>query len=221
MRCRRARRSAGRLAGTILPLRYYPQYMAAFIYSLRLSGVMRRPGAIATACAVGVLAPEPPRDGLPGRDGLRAGLTAESFTVVKRNAFATRRGRVCSFVVLEDVVGVRAQGVVKGNAPRQTISSDHHFIVRALGRKTRGFRGKADQLDDYRLKSAHGIPASVDPTDARRLSRPAPRERVQRPCVSILAVCDRRMGGGSEMDNKRIVLPASLQRCRGTPDEPR
>jgi hypothetical protein len=51
---------------------------------------------------------EPPRDGLAGRDGLRAGLMAGSFTVVKRNAFATGRERVSSCLVLEDLVGARA-----------------------------------------------------------------------------------------------------------------
>jgi hypothetical protein len=42
-----------------------------------------------TGCAVEILFLEPPRDGLASRDGLRAGLMAGSFTVVKRNAFAT------------------------------------------------------------------------------------------------------------------------------------
>jgi hypothetical protein len=41
-------------------------------------------------CAVGILFLELPRDGLASRDGLRAGLMIRSFTVVKRNAFATR-----------------------------------------------------------------------------------------------------------------------------------
>jgi hypothetical protein len=61
-----------------------------------------------TGFAVGVLALEPPRDGLASRDSLRAGLMAGSFTVVKRNAFLTGRERVSGVLVLEDVVGARA-----------------------------------------------------------------------------------------------------------------
>jgi hypothetical protein len=61
--------------------------------------------AMATGCAVGVPALERPPDGLAGRNGLRAGLMAGSFTVVKRSAFTTDRERVSSFFVLEDVLG--------------------------------------------------------------------------------------------------------------------
>jgi hypothetical protein len=43
---------------------------------------------------------------------------AGSFTVVKRDAFATGRERVSSFLALEDSVGVRAHGVVKVNVRR-------------------------------------------------------------------------------------------------------
>jgi hypothetical protein len=57
---------------------------------------------------VEILFLKPPREGLASQDGLRAGLMAGSFTVVKRNAFATGRERVRSFLVLEDVVGARA-----------------------------------------------------------------------------------------------------------------
>ena len=76
-----------------------------------------------TGCAVEILLLEPPRDGLAGRDGLRAGLMPGSFTVVKRNPFATGRERVGSFLVLEDVLGARAQGVVKVDVRRQTIAN--------------------------------------------------------------------------------------------------
>ena len=95
-------------------------------------------GAMVPGGAVGVLALEPPRDGLAGRDGLRTGLMAGSLTVVKRNAFATGQERVSSFVVLEDVVGVRAQGVVKVNVRKQTITSDQHFrlCTRCAGSRT-------------------------------------------------------------------------------------
>jgi hypothetical protein len=64
-----------------------------------------------TGCAVEILFLEPPRDGLVGRDGLRAGLMAESFTVVKRNACATGRERLSDLLLLEDVVGARAKFV--------------------------------------------------------------------------------------------------------------
>jgi hypothetical protein len=64
--------------------------------------------AMVSGCAVEILFLEPPRDGLAGRDGLRAGLMPGSFTVVKRNAFATGRERVFGSLVLEDVVGARA-----------------------------------------------------------------------------------------------------------------
>jgi hypothetical protein len=57
---------------------------------------------------------------------------AGSLTVVKRNAFATGQERVSSFVVLEDVVGVRAQSVGKVNVSRETITSDHQFRLCAL-----------------------------------------------------------------------------------------
>jgi hypothetical protein len=85
-----------------------------------------------TGCAVGALALERPREGLAGRDSFQAGLMAGSFTVVKRNAFATGRERVSSFLVLEDVVGVGAQGVVKVIVRTQTITSDHQFRLCAL-----------------------------------------------------------------------------------------
>jgi hypothetical protein len=80
-----------------------------------------------SGCAVEILFLEPPRDGLAGRDGLRAGLMAESFTVVKRNASATGRERVSGFLLLEDVLGVRAQGVEKVNVRIPTVTSDHQF----------------------------------------------------------------------------------------------
>jgi hypothetical protein len=83
--------------------------------------------AMVTGCAVEILFLKPPRDGLAGQDGLRAGLVAGSFTVVKRNAFATGRERVSSVLVLEGVVDPRARGVVQVNAQTQTITSDHQF----------------------------------------------------------------------------------------------
>jgi hypothetical protein len=57
---------------------------------------------------VEILFLEPPRDGLASQDGLRAGQMLGSLTVVKRIAFATGRERDGSFLLLEDVVGIRA-----------------------------------------------------------------------------------------------------------------
>jgi hypothetical protein len=54
-----------------------------------------------TGCTVEFLFLEPPRDGLASRDGLQAGLMAESLTAVKRNASATGRERVSGSPLLE------------------------------------------------------------------------------------------------------------------------
>jgi hypothetical protein len=63
---------------------------------------------------------------------------AESFTVVKRNAFSSGRERVSNFLVLEDVVGTWAQGVVEVNVRRERTTSDRHFrlCVLCVGRRT-------------------------------------------------------------------------------------
>jgi hypothetical protein len=61
-----------------------------------------------TDCAVEILFLKLRRDGLASRDGIRAGLMPGSFTVVKRDAFATGRERVSRFLVMEDVLAVRA-----------------------------------------------------------------------------------------------------------------
>jgi hypothetical protein len=58
-----------------------------------------------SGCAVDILFLEPHRDGLAGRDGLRAGLMTGSFAAVKRNAFATGHERISSFVVRRLVKG--------------------------------------------------------------------------------------------------------------------
>jgi hypothetical protein len=63
---------------------------------------------------------------------------AGSLTVVKRNAFATGRERVSSFVVPEDVVGVQAQSVVKVNVRKLTMTSEDEYRLCAfcVGRRT-------------------------------------------------------------------------------------
>jgi hypothetical protein len=124
---------------------------------------------------------ERPRDGLAGRDGHRAGLMAGSFNVVKRNAFATGRERVGSFFVLEDVIGVRAESVVKGSVRRPTITSDQQFRLCALcvGSRTDFEVSPINQtiaiqyhlsqilLRAIRPKRATiSLAASVDPTEA-------------------------------------------------------
>jgi hypothetical protein len=62
---------------------------------------------------------------------------AGSFTAFKRSAFATGRERVSSFLVLEDVAGVRARGVLKVNVSRETITSYHQYLscVLCAGRR--------------------------------------------------------------------------------------